>query len=69
MNALCAVLLCGAVVVLVVVGVALGASGGHSPRALAAAVCADYPNQAAAQRATDTRDADGDGVYCVIYSR
>jgi hypothetical protein len=29
-----------------------------------AAVCADYPNQAAAQRAADTRDADGDGIYC-----
>jgi hypothetical protein len=26
--------------------------------------CADYPNQAAAQRAADTRDADGDGIYC-----
>jgi len=26
--------------------------------------CSDYPNQAAAQRAADTRDADGDGVYC-----
>jgi hypothetical protein len=29
-----------------------------------AATCADYPNQAAAQRAADTRDADGDGIYC-----
>jgi hypothetical protein len=29
-----------------------------------AAKCSDYPNQAAAQRAADTRDADGDGVYC-----
>jgi hypothetical protein len=29
-----------------------------------AKVCADYPNQAAAQRAHDTRDADGDGIYC-----
>lgn len=28
------------------------------------ATCADYPNQAAAQRAADTRDADGDGIYC-----
>src|SRR3954470_10218930 len=33
--------------------------GGH-----AASVCADYPNQAAAQRAADTVDADGDGIYC-----
>lgn len=30
----------------------------------AAATCTDYPSQAAAQRAADTRDADGDGVYC-----
>jgi hypothetical protein len=34
------------------------------PVAHAAATCSDYPNQAAAQRAADTRDADGDGVYC-----
>jgi hypothetical protein len=34
------------------------------PVARAAAVCADYSNQAAAQRAADTRDSDGDGVYC-----
>ena len=38
------------------------------PLATASAVCADYPNQAAAQRAADTVDADGDGIYCVIYS-
>ncbi len=29
-----------------------------------AATCDDYANQAEAQRAADTRDADGDGVYC-----
>lgn len=29
-----------------------------------AATCADHPNQASAQRAKDTRDADGDGIYC-----
>jgi hypothetical protein len=29
-----------------------------------AATCADYPNQAAAQRAHDTRDSDADGLYC-----
>ncbi|MDA0161300.1 NucA/NucB deoxyribonuclease domain-containing protein [Solirubrobacter ginsenosidimutans] len=34
------------------------------PVARAASVCADYPNQAAAQRAADTIDADGDGIYC-----
>ncbi len=38
--------------------------GPRSPIAHASAVCADYPNQAAAQRAADTRDADGDGIYC-----
>src|SRR4051812_47142365 len=30
----------------------------------AARVCADFPNQAAAQKAHDTRDADGDGIFC-----
>jgi hypothetical protein len=35
-----------------------------SAPAHAAAVCADFPNQAAAQRAHDTRDGDGDGIYC-----
>jgi hypothetical protein len=34
------------------------------PSAAQAATCAGYANQAAAQRAADTRDADGDGVYC-----
>lgn len=34
------------------------------PQAAQAAVCADHPNQASAQAAQDTRDADGDGVYC-----
>lgn len=29
-----------------------------------AATCADYTTQAEAQRGADTRDADGDGVYC-----
>jgi micrococcal nuclease len=29
-----------------------------------AAVCADHPNQAAAQTAKDTLDGDGDGIYC-----
>jgi hypothetical protein len=35
-----------------------------TPQAVAAATCSDYPNQAAAQRAADTRDPDGDGIYC-----
>ena len=39
------------------------ALGANAPVANAA-VCADYSNQAAAQRAQDTRDADGDGIYC-----
>ena len=29
-----------------------------------AATCGEYANQAAAQHAHDTRDADGDGIYC-----
>ena len=29
-----------------------------------AATCGDYANQAAAQHAQDTRDADGDGIFC-----
>jgi hypothetical protein len=29
-----------------------------------AKTCADYANQAAAQKAHDTRDADGDGIFC-----
>jgi hypothetical protein len=39
------------------------------PAGASAATCADYSNQAGAQRAKDTRDADGDGVYCVISLR
>src|SRR4051812_31469243 len=35
-----------------------------APVARAASPCSDYPNQAAAQRAADTRDGDGDGLYC-----
>jgi hypothetical protein len=46
--------------VLLLVGAALAAMPGSA----AAATCSDYPNQAAAQRAHDTRDADGDGIYC-----
>ena len=39
------------------------------PGPASAATCAGYANQAAAQRAADTRDADGDGRYCVISPR
>jgi hypothetical protein len=35
-----------------------------SPQAVSAKTCSDYSNQAAAQRAADTRDPDGDGIYC-----
>jgi micrococcal nuclease len=34
------------------------------PPVRAAATCADYDNQRDAQNAADTRDADGDGIYC-----
>jgi micrococcal nuclease len=40
------------------------ALAGVEPRARASAVCADYDDQADAQRAADTIDADGDGIYC-----
>jgi hypothetical protein len=40
------------------------ASTADGPVAHAAATCSDYPNQKAAQEAADTRDADGDGIYC-----
>src|SRR3954454_11226330 len=51
------------ILVLLLVGPAASAQAAP-PIARAAAVCADYPNQAAAQRAADTRDSDSDGVYC-----
>jgi hypothetical protein len=34
------------------------------PATASATTCADHANQAEAQRAADTRDADGDGIYC-----
>jgi hypothetical protein len=34
------------------------------PGSASAATCSDYSNQAEAQRAADTKDADGDGIYC-----
>jgi hypothetical protein len=43
--------------------VAIAAGAATAPPA-SAATCADFSNQAAAQRAGNTRDADGDGVYC-----
>jgi hypothetical protein len=41
-----------------------GGTADARPDARMAATCSQYSNQAAAQRAADTRDADGDGVYC-----
>jgi hypothetical protein len=37
---------------------------GWTPHPASAATCSDYSTQADAQRAMDTRDADGDGIYC-----
>lgn len=52
-------LLLGLVSLVLAVG---GAPAG--PNRAAAATCSDYANQAAAQAAKDTRDGNGDGVYC-----
>lgn len=52
-----------ALLLVLVAGLAAGSSG-HAPSPAWAATCAEYPNQAAAQAAGDTRDADGDGIYC-----
>jgi micrococcal nuclease len=35
-----------------------------APATARAATCDDHPNQASAQSAKDTRDGDGDGIYC-----
>jgi hypothetical protein len=59
-----------AAVAAVVVAVGVGVFGvpevgvAAGPTARSAATCSQYSNQAAAQRAADTRDADGDGIYC-----
>lgn len=39
-------------------------SAGPAATPAAAATCASHPNQRSAQQAGDTRDADGDGLYC-----
>jgi hypothetical protein len=58
-----------AAISLLVLALAVGGQASSQPVAYtAAASCDDHPNQASAQRAKDTRDADGDGIYCVIYS-
>src|SRR4051794_41206488 len=58
--------LIAALLVLVVLASIAGAASGDAarPTARAATVCADFPNQAAAQEAANTVDADGDGIYC-----
>ncbi len=58
-RALLALLL---VTALAAVFVVAGAPSG--PSVASAATCSDYATQAAAQAAKDTRDPDGDGVYC-----
>ena len=42
----------------------LASGAGAAPDARASATCSDYRTQAHAQRAADTLDSDGDGVYC-----
>ncbi|MGH2944846.1 MAG: hypothetical protein ACRDPC_00995 [Solirubrobacteraceae bacterium] len=54
-----------AVLASTLVTAAASAQANAEPVAYAAAVCDDHPNQASAQRARDTRDADSDGIYCV----
>ena len=57
--------LLGPALAVALTALAATASAANTPvRAHASATCADYPNQAAAQKAKDTRDADGDGIYC-----
>ncbi len=43
---------------------ALPAAASALPAAASAKSCSAYSNQAAAQRAADTRDGDRDGIYC-----
>ena len=43
---------------------ALAVAGCADAPTLASASCADHADQAAAQKAADTADGDGDGVYC-----
>ncbi|QEC48488.1 hypothetical protein FSW04_13540 [Baekduia soli] len=50
--------------ILILLLAAAGASVAVAPSPAGAAVCKDYADQAAAQRAADTVDADHDGVYC-----
>ena len=49
---------------LIALSAALALAFAAWPPVASAATCSDYSTQAEAQRAADTRDADGDGVYC-----
>jgi len=57
------------VTVVIALTLATAAPSASAAPAYAAATCADFPNQAAAQQAANTIDADHDGVYCVISPR
>lgn len=52
------------VALMIVTGAAAADGVGGGPLAQAATVCADYPDQATAQAAADTLDADRDGLFC-----
>jgi hypothetical protein len=52
------------VLVVAVVCALLATVAAAGPPAHAAATCSDFSNQAAAQRAANTRDPDHDGIYC-----
>lgn len=49
------------IAILVIAGLLILAA---TPASARAATCGDFTNQAAAQEAADTRDTDGDGIYC-----
>jgi hypothetical protein len=55
-------IVCVAAAAVATVCVALTPALAHEVRI--SRTCSDYSNQADAQRAKDTRDADGDGIYC-----
>lgn len=49
---------------LVLTGIACGLATAPTAAAQGGPTCSDFSNRAAAQRAANTRDADGDGLYC-----
>jgi hypothetical protein len=64
MRASVAVPLLALLISIAVTGGVAGARPDAVPRPRVLATCADFSNQAAAQRAHNTRDGDGDGIYC-----